>query len=183
VAQKPKTPRIVNKGVAIDDLDDFRRDLQRLVREGGPDGLSMLKDANYRVAEHVRVHAVRRALGVGRQSFRAAETLRASKAATRATLTMGSYKVPYFGGAEFGAKLGMRRDVGGRNGPNPGIGWLQFRDSSYGPANRMEWNEPGHGKTGYFLFPTMRDETPAIKEMYVRELDDICKFAFPNGRL
>ena len=38
-----KTPRIINKGVSVDGLDDFRRDLQKLVREGGPDGLSLLK--------------------------------------------------------------------------------------------------------------------------------------------
>lgn len=180
---KVLSERLVTKGVAIDDLDDFRRDLQRLVREGGPDGLSLLKAANYRVAEHVRTRAVARAAGVGKQSLRAAQSMRSSKSTTRATLTGGSAAVPYFSGAEFGAKLGMRRNIGGRNGPNPGIGWLQFRDNSYGPANRLEWNEPGQGKTGYFLFPTMRAETAAIKEMYTRELDDICKIAFPNGRL
>jgi hypothetical protein len=172
--------RIVNKGVAIDDLDDFRRDLQRLVREGGPDGLSLLKAANYRVAEHVRTRAVARAAGVGKQSLRAAQSMRSSKSTTRATLTGGNNKVPFFGGAEFGTKLGIRRDLGGRSGPNPGIGWLQFRN---GAGNLLEWNEPGQGKTGYFLFPTMRAETAAIKEMYTRELDDICKIAFPNGRL
>lgn len=168
-----KTPRIINKGVAIDDLDDFRRDLQKLVREGGPDGLSLLKAANYRVAEHIRTRAVTRAAGVGKQQLKAARSMRSSKAATRATLTGGDAEVPFFGGAEFGAGLGMRKNVGGPNGPNPGIGWDQF----------LTWKEPGHGQTGYFLFPTMRAESAAIKEMYVRELDDICKFAFPNGRL
>lgn len=168
-----KTPRIVNKGVAIDDLDDFRRDLQKLAREGGPDGLSLLKAANYRVAEHVRKRAVARAAGVGKMQLKAAKSMRSSKTATRATLTGGNAKVPFFGGAEFGSYLGLRKDVGGPNGPNPGIGWVQF------PL----WKEPGHGQTGYFLFPTMRAETAAIKEMYVRELDEICKFAFPNGRL
>lgn len=168
-----KTPRIINKGVAIDDLDDFRRDLQKLVREGGPDGLSLLKAANFRVAEHIRTRAVTRAAGVGKMQLKAAMSMRSSKAATRATLTGGNAKVPFFGGAEFGADVGIRKNVGGPNGPNPGIGWVQF------PV----WKEPGHGQTGYFLFPTMRAESAAIKEMYVRELDDICKFAFPNGRL
>lgn len=178
-----KTPRIVNKGVAVDDLDDFIKDLRRLKREGGPDGLSLLKGANYRVAEHVRTRAVARAAGVGRQSYKAALSMRSSKSAKRASLTGGSLRVPYFFGAEFGAGLKMRQDVGGRNGPNPGIGWLQFRDNTHAPGNLLQWNEPGHGKTGYFLFPTMRAESETIKEMYVRELDHICKIAFPNGRL
>ncbi len=168
------------KGVGISDLDEFRKDLQRLVREGGPDGISLLKAANYRVAEHIRVKAVSRAQGVGPQSAKAATTLRASKAATVARLTLGNARVPWAEGAEFGTKLGLRRDVGGRNSPNPGIGWLQFRRGS---GQLLEWNEPGNGQTGHFLFPTMRAETDYIKETYIRELDDICKFAFPNGRL
>lgn len=161
------------KGVGIKDLDDFRKDLQRLVREGGPDGLSLLKAANYRVAEHVRAKAITRAAGVGRQQLKAAHTLRSSKTTTRASLTGGNKDVPFFSGAEFGAGLGIRKDLGGRNGPNPGLGWEQF----------LPWKEPGHGQTGYFLFPTLRAESEAIKEMYVRELDEICKFAFPHGRL
>ena len=168
------------KGVGISDLDDFRKDLQRLVREGGPDGLSLLKAANYRVAEHVRSRAVRRAQGVGPQSAKAATTLRASKAATTARLSLGSSKIPWAEGAEFGSGIGLRRDIGGRNGPNPGIGWLQFKA---GDGSDLNWKQPGYGQTGYWLFPTMRAETEQIKEMYVRELDDICKFAFPNGRL
>lgn len=99
--------------------------------------------------------------------------MRSSKSATHATLMGGNARVPFFGGAEFGAGLAIRKDVGGPNGPNPGIGWHQF------PA----WKQPGFGNTGYFLFPTMRAESAAIKEMYTRELDDICKVAFPNGRM
>ena len=106
--------------------------------------------------------------------------MRSSKATTRATLSGGNNKVPFFGGAEFGSGLGMRKDLGGRNGPNPGLGWLQFKA---GDGSDLNWKQPGQGKTGYFLFPTMRAETAAIKEMYTRELDDICKIAFPNGRL
>lgn len=168
-----KNTRIKTKGVAIKDLDDFRRDLQRLVREGGTNGLTLLKAANYRVAEHVRVRAVARAAGVGKMQLRAAESMRSSRSQTRATLTGGNAKVPFFGGAEFGADVGMRKNVGGPNGPNPGIGWVQFKT----------WKPPGYGQTGYFLFPTLRAESETIKEMYVRELDDICKIAFPMGRL
>jgi hypothetical protein len=95
-------------------------------------------------------------------------------------LSLGSAKIPWAEGAEFGSKIGERRDIGGRNGPNPGDGWLQFKA---GDGSDLNWKQPGYGQTGYWLFPTMRAETEQIKEMYVRELDDICKFAFPNGRL
>ena len=128
--------------------------------------------------------------------LKAAMTMRSSKAANKATITGGSVRVPFFNAAEFGVKpseiykkTGKRKELGGRNGPNyatgrrymkkgrlvESLGWMQFA--------KYPWKEPGHGKTGYFLFPTMRAETEQIKEMYVRELDDICKFAFPNGRL
>jgi hypothetical protein len=167
------------KGVGIKDLDDFRKDLAKLAREGGPDGLAMFKQANFRVAEHIRVRAVARAAGVGPQSLKAAQTLTASKG-THARLTLGRASVPFAEGAEFGAGITIRANVGGRNGPNRGLGWLQFRDRQ---GNRLEWNEPGHGQTGHFLFPTMRAESAAIKEMYVRDLNDICKVAFPYGRL
>jgi len=120
----------------------------------------------------------------------------ASQAASKATITGGNAQYPFFGAAEFGVqvsetyrKTGKRKELGGRNGPNyatgrrymkqgrlvKSLGWMQFA--------KYPWKEPGHGKTGYFLFPTLRDQSANIKEMYVRELDDICKFAFPNGRL
>ena len=166
------------KGVGVKDLDAFRKDLQRLAREGGPNGLALLKAANYRVAEHIREKAVTRAAGVGKQSMRAAETLRSSKAANVARITLGKASVPYAEGAEFGTVLKRRANVGGRNAPNPGIGWLQFRDQS----GELLQAKP-QGRTGHFLFPTMRAESDRIKEMYLRELDDICKIAFPNGRL
>lgn len=165
--------RIQGKGVDIQGLDEFRKDLQRLVREGGTDGLALLKAANIRVAEHIRTRAITRAAGVGRQQLRAAQSMKSGKRADRASITGGSARVPFFSGAEFGAGLARRSNVGGPNGPNPGIGWNQF----------LAWKEPGHGNTGYFLFPTMRAESEEIKEMYVRELDDICKIAFPHGRL
>lgn len=168
------------KGVGIADLDAFRRDLQRLAREGGPTGLSLLKAANHRVAEHIRTRAVTRAGTVGPQQAKAASTLRSSRAATSARLTLGSAAVPWAQGAEFGAMPNaMRFNIGGRP-PRSGLGWNQFRD---GGGSQLEWKEPGYGQTGYFLFPTMRAESERIKDMYVRELDDICKIAFPDGRL
>lgn len=172
--------RVQGKGVGIKDLDDFRRDLSKLKREGGFDGTRLLKAANRKVAEHVRVNAIKRAAGVGPQQLKAANTLRAGARLDRAELVLGNAKIPWAEGAEFGAGITIRANVGGPNGPNRGLGWLQFRK---GDGSHLSWKEPGFGQTGYFLFPTMRAESEAIKTMYVQELDDICKIAFPNGRL
>lgn len=87
-----------------------------------------------------------------------------------ATLTGGNAQVPFFAGAEFGAGLAIRSNVGGVPSPRRGIGWVQF----------LPWKEPGFGQTGYFLFPTMRAESKAIIEMYGKELDKITKQAFPD---
>ena len=132
-------------------LREFRREL-RLVREqGGPDGQAMLKAVNWRVAEHIRVRAIARAAGVGKQQHKAARTMRSGRAQARATLTGGNAKIPWFAGAEFGA--------------------LYYRQFPL-------WKTPGYGNTGYFLFPTMRAETQKIIDMYGDEFERIAALAF-----
>lgn len=184
-----KGRRFGDEAIAVDDLDDFIKDLRRLKREGGPDGLSLLKGANYRVAEHVRSRAAAKAATLGRMYARAGADMKSSKAIKGARITAGA-KVPYWNAAEFGVEpdapksRGVLKQLGGRNGPNyvtmigNSRGWMQFAKNP-----DLLWREPGYGKTGNFLFPTMRAESETIKAMYVRELDDICKIAFPNGRL
>lgn len=185
--------RIKGDAVRIDDLNDFIRDLRRLKDAGGPDGLKLLKQANYRVAAHVRDKAQDRAAGISRMHARAGADLKVSRDVSGAKLTGGS-RVPWFNAAEFGVWLSARnqkgpKELGGRNGPNYATGREVISrgrlttSEGWHAFAKYEWNEPGNGKTGYFLFPTMRAESAAIKEMYVRELDDICKIAFPNGRM
>lgn len=179
MAPRAKSTRITDKAIGVDALDDFIKDLRRLKREGGPDGLSLLKAANYRVAMDIKKHAMTKAQGVGRQSARAASSMRAGKAVKTATLSLNNTdRRPWIQGAEFGTTLKMRDNVGGRGAPNAGIGWLQFRT-----ATGQVLEAQPKGKTGHFLFPTMRERSAEIKEMYVRELDAVCKFAFPFGRL
>lgn len=134
-------------------LREFRREL-RLVREqGGPDGQAALKAVNWKVAEYVRTKAIARAASLpnGRQQLRAARSMKSGRAQNRATLTGGNAQLVWFGGAEFGAKY-----------------WPQFK----------AWKEPGSGNTGYFLFPTMRAETPKIIDMYGDEFERIAAIAF-----
>lgn len=185
-----KGRRFGDAAIAVDDLDDFIKDLRRLKREGDPEGLGRLKDANYRVAEHVRSRAAAKAATHGRMYARAGDDMRASRTVKGARIVAGT-RVPYWNAAEFGVypskdtdSRGGLKQLGGRNGPNyvkgegNSRGWMQFAKK-----DELLWRDPGSGKTGNFLFPTMRAESETIKAMYVRELDDICKIAFPNGRM
>lgn len=185
--------RISGEAIRIDDLEEFLKDLRRLKRDGGVDGIKLVKQANWRVAEHVRRKARDRASGISRMHARAGADLKSSRDANGAKITGGG-RVPWFNAAEFGvwvstANMKGRKELGGRNGPNYATG---SRVTSRGRSTTSEgwhafanypWHYPGRGQTGYFLFPTLRAESERIKEMYVRELDDICKIAFPHGRL
>ena len=151
--------------VRVAGLDDFRRQLRRLESEAGADGLSLLKEANHKVASMVVNKAQARASSVGTMQSRAASTLKAGRAQARATITGGA-RVPFFFGAEFGAYPNFSRTRNGRTF----LGFNQFQP----------WKKPGNGNTGYFLYPTMRAETRNIIEMYGKELDVIAKKAFPN---
>jgi len=151
--------------VRVEGLDDLRRELRKIQKDGGPQGSTLLKEANYKVASHVVGKAQNRAAGVGRMQSRAAATLRAGRAQARATVTGGA-GVPYFYGAEFGAYSNVSRT----RGPRTFLGFNQF----------LTWKTPGNGNTGYFLYPTMKAETNAIIEMYGDELDKITDAAFPD---
>jgi hypothetical protein len=162
--------------IAVSGLRDFRNELRRLETESGSDGSALLKDANWKVAQFVTERAQTRAGTVGRQQARAAESLRASKTVNRAQVAGGSAKVPFFFGAEFGAKqniLRSERRAAGWAGPGRYLGFRQF----------APWKRPGGGNTGYFLFPTLRAETQNIIDLYGDELDKVTAKAFPKGRL
>jgi hypothetical protein len=162
--------------VAVKGLAELRRELRRLDTEAGPDGSALLKEANWQVARFVTERAQARAGTVGRQQARAAESLRASKTVNRAQVSGGSAKMPFFFGAEFGAKqniLRSERRAAGWAGPGRYLGFRQFK----------QWRKPGGGNTGYFLFPTLRAETQNIIDFYADELDKVAAKAFPEGRL
>lgn len=158
-------PRRTEETVRVAGLDQFRRQLRRLEQEGGPNGIALLKEANYKVASMVVGKAQARASTIGRQQAKAASTLRPGRQQARATISGGT-GIRFFFGAEFGSYGDIQRVRGGRRF----LGFNQF----------LEWKRPGNGNTGYFLFPTMRDETRNIIEMYGDELDRIAKDAFPD---
>lgn len=160
--------------IAVVGLTDFRKQLQKVIREGGETGDTLLKDANWRVAQYVVEKSQARAETVGRMQARAAQAMKASRTSSRAQIIgTADPKTPFFFGAEFGAKqniLRKPRKAAGWAGPGRYVGYRQF----------LPWKKPGSGDTGYFLYPTMRAESDNIVKMYGDEIDDIMRQVFPD---
>jgi len=91
--------------IEVEGLSKFRKDLKK----SGADVDPAMKKANNKVAEIVIRGA--KALADTKQEIKAAATLSASSTATAARVTGGSTKVPYFGGANFGAYTDRRRII------------------------------------------------------------------------
>lgn len=162
MARARRTEATVN----VKGLDQFRRELRKIEQEGGTDGIALLKEANVKVANYVIAKAQARAAGIGRLQAKAAASMRAGRQQARATIIGGRADMPFFFGAEFGAYPNVVRNRNNRR---------------YRGFNQFEpWRKPGNGNAGYFLFPTMRDETRTIIEMYGDELDKIASEAFPD---
>ncbi len=170
--------------VKVEGMKQFRKDIKRMQAGGGPDGRDLLKDANRKVAQHVKDRSKGRASAAGRMQELAWASMKVGNAQNKATLTggaisqvvgrgknKGSGPVLFFSGAEFGGYQDKRRFTNGRGGKSVNyLGWGQFNDPK------------PNGRTGYFLFPTMRAETDEIKEIWGREFDSISSKVFPDGR-
>jgi len=184
MAKSPKPMRIKGAGVEVQGMKQFRKDIKKMQAGGGPDGRDLLKDANRKVAQHVKDRSENRASAAGKMQHLAWASMKVGNAQNKATLTGGAISQPvgrkkksgpvlFFSGAEFGAYSNMSRFTTGRGGKSVSyLGWGQFKD----------WKKPGSGNTGYFLFPTMRAETEEIKEIWGREFDSISSQVFPDGR-
>ena len=159
--------------IAVVGLADFNRQLKKVIQDGGETGDALLKEANWRVAQYVVEKSQARAETVGRMQARAAQAMKASRTASRAQIIgTASEKVPFFFGAEFGAKQNIirkSRKAAGWAGPGRYRGFRQF----------LPWRG-NKGEVGYFLFPTMRAESQNIVEMYGKELDNVMRAAFPE---
>ena len=184
MAKSPKPMRIKGAGVEVQGMKQFRKDIKKMQAGGGPDGRDLLKDANRKVAQHVKDRSENRASAAGKMQHLAWASMKVGNAQNKATLTGGAISQPvgrkkksgpvlFFAGAEFGAHRNMRRMVKGYGSKQVSyLGWGQFK----------EWKKPGSGNTGYFLFPTMRAETKEIIEIWGREFDSISSKVFPDGR-
>lgn len=113
--------------------DDVVR-FQQALRRAGPEMKNKVKAVNKSVAQLVVDRAQGTAGGVGRQAAKAAASLRASNTVGAAQVRGGSARLPWFAGAEFGAKR-----------------YKQFQEwRGNQSANVFE------GGAGYFLFPSIR---------------------------
>jgi hypothetical protein len=178
--------------VKVEGMKQFRKDIKKLAPVSGFDsGIStkgageLLKDANRKVAQHIKDRSKGRASAAGRMQELAWASMKVGNAQNKATLTggaisqvvgrgknKGSGPVLFFSGAEFGADRNKQRTVKGWGMKTVTyLGWGQFK----------EFRKAG-GNTGYFLFPTMRAETEEIKEIWGREFDSISSKVFPDGR-
>jgi hypothetical protein len=152
----------MDAAIKVEGLDDLRRELRKLDAAGLT---NELKEANYRVAQSVIGPAQSRARGLGAMETKAANTLKASRAAKAALINYGGARAPFAGGAEFGAHRDLRR----RRGESSYVGFRQF----------APWT--GNGMTaGRFIYPTIRDMTPGILDEYGEEIGRITAKAFPH---
>ena len=168
--------------VKVHGMKEFRKDIKRMQAGGGPDGRDLLKDANRKVAQHVKDRSKGRASAAGKMQELAWASMKVGNAQNKATLTGGAISQPvgrkkktgpvlFFSGAEFGGYSDKNRFTTGRGGKSVTyLGWGQLLSPK------------PNGRTGYFLFPTMRAETEEIKEIWGREFDSISSKVFPDGR-
>jgi hypothetical protein len=154
--------RMSGGAVQVVGLREFQRELRRLEDTELVNGL---KDVNHQVAQRVTGWAQARAAGLGPMQSRAAGSLRASRTQARAQVTGGGAKVPFFGGAEFGAGRNLPRST--RRGMVRG--WNQFHP----------WRGSGVD-AGYFLFPSIRSHNTEIVTMYGDAIQQLARRAFPD---
>lgn len=147
--------------VKVVGLDEFRKELRKLDDAGIIDGL---KDANYEVARIVVAGAQGRASTPMQRG--AAASLKPSRQAARAQVTGGGARVPYFGGAEFGAQQNQLR-----LGPS---------GRTYRGLNQFSAWRGSDMSAGYFLYPAIRDLTDRIVEIYGDAIEQLTKQAFPD---
>lgn len=122
------------------------RELNRALRELGPDARAGLKDASRRVSELVAGDARSAAYSLGGVAAHVAPSIK-SRAAMNggASVAIGGARYPMAGGAEFGSR--------------------RFKQFKPWRGNGME--------AGYFLYPTIRRDSDRIATEYTSALDGI----------
>ena len=143
-------------------------ELRKAVKELGDVATSKeFKAAGYDVAKEVVIPlAQSKAAGLGRMYARAADTLMATRIAAGGGIRLSNRDFPGTLGAEFGAMANQLRNT--RAGTMRG--WNQFRG----------WRGSGPG-TGYFLWPTIREDAELILDEYNERIDPLVKRLFPEG--
>lgn len=155
-------PGVAGGGIEIRGLVDFQRALRQL----NADLPKELGTLNKTVADFVIDRAQGRAASLGPLWVRAARSLSAARKQRAAVVRMGGLRHPEALGAEFGAIRNIPRLT---NSGRSVRGWNQFR----------EWRG-SDTDAGYFLYPTIREDTPQILDMYADLIERLAKKAFPS---
>lgn len=120
-------------------------DLRRDLKAISADAPKELVEASKEIASFVADDARDKAAGLGGVAARVADTVKGSGTARGGAITLGGAAHPEALGAEFG----------GRGRPTT----QQF--------------QPHKGRTGYFVYPAIRDNADEIESAYVEKLDDL----------
>lgn len=154
--------RIRTGTIAVDGL----RELNKTLKELGPELQKELKATNKEAATKVATEAAARARGLGAMGVHFAPGIKAATGATSAGVALDGRKYPGILGAEFGA--GQDRQRNRRSGQY--VGYRQFDP----------WRGNGSG-AGYFLYPTIRDRADEIAGFYEHAIDALIKKAGLDG--
>lgn len=148
-------PRLGRGATRVEGLAEFQKALRSL----GPDLPKELKALNRRVADIVVGAAEALGRAVGGPTAKAVSSLRASGQQRYAIVRIGSARIPFGWGAEFGAK----------------------RYTQFEPWRGNQWQDGGFGGgVGYAIHPAIRSEQGAIIDAYGDGIEELSRQAFPS---
>jgi hypothetical protein len=124
------------------------RQLNKSLKELGPEFPKEMRKVNKEVAGGVAEHAIRNAHSLGGVAAHVVPSIKASAGVNSAAVALGGLAHPAAGGAEFG---GQRRPT-----------TQQFKP----------WRGAG-SNAGYFLYPAIREDADEIYNDYLEALDDL----------
>lgn len=130
------------------------KQLNKALKELGPDFPREMRKVNKEVATGVKDHAIRNAMSLGGVAAHVVPSIKASAGVNSAAVALGGTAHPAAGGAEFG---GQRRPT-----------TQQFKPWSH---------------AGYFLYPAIREDADEIHDDYLGALDDLIHRAGLDKRL
>lgn len=151
-----------SESISVRGLTELRKELAKL--EDGPALTAQLKDANVKTATFVVNRAAPLLATYGRQANKV--NLRANRLASAARVSMTGL---FPEGLEFGAHQNVQRLVKRKSGSYTRAGWNHFRP----------W-KGNSDDTGYIIFPTIRNNTQQIVDLYEEEVGRITADAFPD---
>ena len=156
-----KAQRVKSGTVQVEGL----RELNKALRDLGPDMQKELRQASKSVAEFVASDARAAALSLGGVAEKVAPSIKGLGGVRSASVAFGGARYPFAGGAEFGAGQDLRRTRS---------------SGSYKGFNQFDrWK--GNGKdAGYFVYPTIRRDADRIVTEYGKAVDVLLKKAFPD---